>query len=1208
MEVVKHFRREKNAYELEYFPIEYKRDFLKFLYKEAKNVILDEFKNRLKNKNWKFMVEIQTTFHKIEQEVKSGNDMQDAIAPFQKVDIQPAIDAGLNIIELQPWFISQTKSSLQDRYNLRKTLNECFTEIIRSFETWTYRGSGYYFVRVEKLHLNVTRFIPLSGGGCRRQDTLPTYLLAKQSITKVITDDVNSSDSCFLDCVRAGCCIQRRRIANKSYSPSIFYFNKEKIDTLDSRNLTFPTAIGQIELFEKRNDFLLINVYGLNSKVRTDRKLASLYVLHHSKQSEKEKIIIDLLYYQEHFYLIKNLSRLISRGRTSYVCRSCLTIHNTEASLKRHKQYCDNSGRVFMMPSENRSWVKFTKLESQVMKPFAIYFDIETAIQRRTPPKRKNNSARKILYMHKPIAISAIRICTSNSIYNSELFMSLGFNCIEIFFDWLEEQSIEIEMIINTANHPLKMTDADWNHYFQQTECGLCGITFGEAGAKYRDHDHLNSKYRNALCNGCNLGRAGLRTRDIPVFAHNAGRFDSKFLIRTMAIRNRKYSHRFRVIQKNKETNLVIFFAEYVFLDSCNWLSSKLSDLIDLRLLDEKKDDCKRVFPLIYKFVGEETEKYNFLTRKQVFPYSSLKGEESLKLNSLPPKNAFYNTLSKQHITDEDFDHAHNVWAKFECKNMGDYLKIYLAIDVLSLAQLFEDYRVMEFRQFAVDPSYFFSLPHFSWNTMLKYTGVKFQLIRDVEIYNFFRMSIRGGLTFITTRYAKANLPDMHDFSPENPRLEITYFDARGLYSHCLRRPLPHSDFKWLTSEEIKKFSLEDICKIEGEGFVLEVDVSFPKELHDYFRDYPPLAEHITCKPDQWTEHQKNLAATSGQGIKNISMTKKLISHLGERKNYVVHAQHLLTCKKLGVKIEKIHRILTFKQSSWVRSYIDVIAEKRKNARSVFESNNLKLQANSIYGYLLQDTSKRQNNRFVTKNSEMLKLSRKPTFKYVDIYSKHLASVSVRPQNITAMSAIAAGFCVLEYSKRHMLMFWYNFLKRVYPNDGDIKLLMTDTDSFIVATRNQEEVIKMMNRHSRYFDMSECPKPYHSTTNAKRTGTFKDELGGNQQILAFYGLRAKSYCLKFKNYDQKKQKGLPQCVVRDIGSINYHKALFNTHKESIIKHKYQSLRSLKQQLYTVSEEKRGLSCFDDKRIILNNNIDTVPYFYQGANVAKIFLR
>ena len=1215
MELIQKFRNKGLAMEFEYSNIVFKHDFPSFLFKEAKPIILKLFRERLRKGYYKFSIEVQVTFRKLETESPSTIGKHD--------------DNALKYTDIQPWFRCKNVSSLQNQTFFPELIDQCLNEIQSSFDIWVHTGSGYFLEKIDRLHMTVARFIPLSGGK-RLMHSLPSFINKKNCITKIITRRENcegagnssgvAGDQCFIDCVRVACTIQKRNtfkgISNSL--PAVFDMNVSTVvdrQVLDDRNLTYPTNIQQIKLFEERNKFLCINVFSLNRvKSRGYKLQPRLDVLYHSKESESGKIVVDLLYHKKHFYLIRNLSRVIARQRTSYICRSCLTVHSSLNGLIRHKRYCDDSGTTFRLPDRKEAIVKFEKLESLMLKPFAIYFDIESALP--VIPERQPNSRRKFINKHVPVAIGAIRLCISNPDYNSELFMEVGYDCIEKFLDWLELQSTEIDLILDTCYQPLVMTDENWTHFHAQEYCGMCGVEFTEEiTMKVRHHDHLkpDNNYLGAYCTSCNLARATQTAKNVPVIAHNFGKYDAKLLLRCLSIRNRQNrTSRFKVIQKSAENNIVIFFDQWMFLDSYNWLSSSLRNLIEIRLKDEivirEHDDYPSaendvVFPLLLAYAGNDLRKYKLLCRKQVFPYNMVTSQEALLINELPEKSQFYDDIKKEDISEQDWQHACDVWRTFECKTLEDFLRIYLSVDVLTLGELFENYRKMSHEDFSLDPTYYFSLAHFSFNAMLKYTNVEFELIQDLEIYNFIRANIRGGLTFVGTRYAEANLPHLDNFDPEKPRIELKYFDARGLYAHCLRRPLPIGEYRWLTDAEIREIDLIRLgagigrsSSDEQRGFIFEVDLSFPDDTHDYFRDFTPLPEHKTPDVSQWTQYQQDLAKKCGQA-RYRKTTKKLISHLGRRLNYVIHGEHLRVCLKLGVQLDKIHRVLCFKQAPWARPYIDYVAEKRKHSQSTFESNNHKLTMNSIFGYFLCDASRRADTRIVNTSKQLLRLTRKPTFKNIQIYDKQLACVDMQRSNVLMKSPLAAGFTILELSKRHMVMFWYNFLKKVYPEDGTLRLLLSDTDSFIISIKDREPALEMMKKHRKYFDLSECPAPFASDANAMKVGSFKDELGGKDEIVAFCGLRTKSYCLKLLQYDDKKAKGLPKNIVRDLDFDDYYHALFNPEDTKV--HHYVAIRSLRQELFTIEERKTGLSGFDDKRILLENQVDTVPYYYSG---------
>ena len=146
---------------------------------------------------------------------------------------------------------------------------------------------------------------------------------------------------------------------------------------------------------------------------------------------------------------------------------------------------------------------------------------------------------------------------------------------------------------------------------------------------------------------------------------------------------------------------------------------------------------------------------------------------------------------------------------------------MYLKTDILLLCDVFERFIKTCLDYYSSDLCHYFSSPGLSWDEMLKMTGIKLEKINDIDIH----LSIeRGGISYISKRHAKAD-------------------DANNLYDWAMIQPLPVSDFKFLTKKEINKFNLDSISENSEIGYILEVDLKYPKELHNLHNDYPLCLE-----------------------------------------------------------------------------------------------------------------------------------------------------------------------------------------------------------------------------------------------------------------------------------------------------------------------------------------------------------------------------
>ena len=403
----------------------------------------------------------------------------------------------------------------------------------------------------------------------------------------------------------------------------------------------------------------------------------------------------------------------------------------------------------------------------------------------------------------------------------------------------------------------------------------------------------------------------------------------------------------------------------------------------------------------------------------------------------LPSKEKFYNILNDKHITDEEYEHAKEVWKTFDLRDMGEYHDLYLVSDVLLLTDVFENFRSHCLNYFKLDPCHYFTSPGLSWDAMLRMTGIRLELMMDIDMYQFIEKGIRGGVSYISNRYGNANNKYMKEYDEKAPSKYIMYLDANNLYGWAMSQYLPTGNFKWMTDKEISKTNLGKY-KAEGkEGLILKVDLEYPKELHDLHNDYPTAPEKVKVLNDMLSAYCKKIAKKYNISTRLVS---KLISTLRDKKEYVLHYRNLQLYLDLGLKLKKIHRVLRFDQSPWLKSYIDFKTEKRKNAKNQFEKDFFKLMNNSIFGKTMENLRKRVNVKLVTNEKKLDKLTAKPTFISSKIFNKNLTAVNCIKETFTPNKPAYVGMCILEISKTLMYEFHYNYIKEKY--DDKAKLLL----------------------------------------------------------------------------------------------------------------------------------------------------------------------
>ena len=580
------------------------------------------------------------------------------------------------------------------------------------------------------------------------------------------------------------------------------------------------------------------------------------------------------------------------------------------------------------------------------------------------------------------------------------------------------------------------------------------------------------------------------------------------------------------------------------------------------------------------------------MVRKGIYPYDYIDSFDKFN-EKLPSKEEFYSLLNDEHISNEDYEHAQNVWNTFSLKNMGDYHNLYLESDVLLLADVFENFRKTCLEYYKLDPCHYFTSPGLSWDAMLKMTNIKLELMTDVDMFQFIEKGLRGGISYIANRYGEANNKYMKTYDKKAPSKYIMYLDANNLYGWAMSQYLPTGGFKWLSQKQIDKINLAKYEVDSKKGLILEVDLEYPEKLHDLHNDYPLASEKLKVTKDMLSPYCKKIAEKYGI---SIGLVQKLIPTLSKKEKYVLHYRNLQLYLDLGLKVTKVHRVLEFNQTPWLKQYIDFNTEKRKNAKNAFEKDFFKLMNNSVFGKTMENIRKRVDVRLVTDEKKLLKLTSKPTYVSSKIFNENLVAVHKIKETLTLNRPAYVGMCILDLSKTLMYDFHYNYIKDKYGDKA--KLLFTDTDSLTYEIEAKDVYKDFWNDKDK-FDNSDYSESstYFDKTNKKVIGKFKDEAAG-LPICEFVGLRSKMYSyIKDDQKGGKTAKGIKKNVIKkDITHENYKQTLFNNQQ---MYHKMKTIRSENHQLGSYEINKVSLSCFDDKRYISDDGITSYAYGHKN---------
>ena len=309
-------------------------------------------------------------------------------------------------------------------------------------------------------------------------------------------------------------------------------------------------------------------------------------------------------------------------------------------------------------------------------------------------------------------------------------------------------------------------------------------------------------------------------------------------------------------------------------------------------------------------------------------------------------------------VSDIDYQHAKNVWNEFGCKTLGDYHDIYLVLDTLLLADCFENFCQVIYDKYKLDPCHFYSIASLAWCAVQKITGFELELFTNIDHYNFIDSSIRGGMSVVSKRYSKANNKYLEDYDPNKESVYLSYLDVNNLYGHAMNSLLPKSNFEFIEDNEYRKLDWANIDTESDTGYILEVDLKYPQELHNLHNDMPLAPVKRKVLNSELGKYQSDLLEQmSDRGYKRIP-TEKLLTTLEPKNKYILHFKNLKLYLKLGMKLKNIHRVLKFKQSRYLKKYIELNMKFRKNSKNTFESNLFKLLNNVIFGKSLQDQRK----------------------------------------------------------------------------------------------------------------------------------------------------------------------------------------------------------------------------------------------------------
>ena len=826
-------------------------------------------------------------------------------------------------------------------------VDEFYNKLKDKFEAWIdefqERGSGFVFRNIKSVEVKTYKY---------NYQKASSYIPLKFKSSNIINVKNTKDNKCFLWSILA-----------KLYPADN---NKERVtkykpyeNEINMNNIEYPVLIKDISKVEKQNS-LNINVFALEDQTNKQ----SLYPVYISNVKSENRV--DLLYVEEnentHYCLIKDLDSFLcdKNKHKQHTCRNCLQRFRRLETLEKHKEICqDHNYCKVNMPKEDNI-LKFKNYHFKNRLPFVIYSDFESnnislSTSQPDPNKSYVNPIRKQTVNSYGIYVQS----DYPEIYKPQYFSYVGDDAAKKYVEKIIKifKKINYNIRLNEKKEPI-LTEQQEKEFQESTECYICGKEF-DSENKVREHNHLSGKYRGAACQSCNT-KEGKTTKLIPVFFHNGSNYDFHFLIEELMKYEDDYN-KVKLLSKNSENYISIDYGSYYkklrFLDSYRFTLKSLSDIT------KSTDD----FPILKQ---DFNDNISLLKQKGFYPYEYINSIERLKEKQLPPIDKFYSTLTQKTTTDEEYEHAQKVWKVFECESFLDYHNLYLKTDVLILADVFEQFRDFFLKHHQIDPCYCHSAPGLTWQCGLKYTRVQLELLTNYEMLLMIENGIRGGFSGVLgPRHVKAfnkytpnyngngnrvldenemkeclealkNGKNLNDYLTEK---YLLYLDANNLYGWSMSQKLPTKDFKWESDPDYY------LHIPKGRGCIIECDLEYPNNCKFKTMKYPLAPEKMKINENDLSDYQINLL-----GDKPLGKEEKLLLTFYDKKKYVIHYSILKEYIKLGMKVNKVHRTISFEESDWLKKYINFNTEQRKNSKSNFEKDLWKLMNNSFYGKTLE--------------------------------------------------------------------------------------------------------------------------------------------------------------------------------------------------------------------------------------------------------------
>ena len=520
-------------------------------------------------------------------------------------------------------------------------------------------------------------------------------------------------------------------------------------------------------------------------------------------------------------------------------------------------------------------------------------------------------------------------------------------------------------------------------------------------------------------------------------------------------------SAKITVIPSNTEKFIGFQIDGIRYLDSFKFLTASLDNLVQ-----NLHNDGLEYFKYTMRTFGDNDP---IIFQKGVYPYEHMTDRDVFKETNLPPKEAFYSKLKFEGISDKEYERAQQMWNRYACKTLEDYTSLYVKLDTVLLADVFENLRRIAFQQYGLDPAHCWTLASYTWQAALKFTGMQLELITDPDIFLMFKSAIRCGISTVSNRLATANNKYIDAYDRSKPTSYIISWDVINLYGFCMLSKLPCANFRFLDNPE--NFHFQSVQHDSDTGYLLEVDLDYPDELHNSHSDQPLAPEHFKITPNMLSEYSKADSSFHGQ----VALTPNLYS----KTKYVLYLRNL----QLYTQELKFGRYTGYWHSTKRLILHHTFYSTQKNV-----SRHAQILKKIYINYLLTACLVKQSSSYVHAHIRLLSDAaltklyiRKPTCKSFHIINEDLTMVHLGKRKIHMNKPIYAGMVILDIAKTVVYDLHYKYLFKKFSPET-CKLLFTDTDSLTYYIETGDVYQDILPDAIQHFDCSEYPESHISVS------------------------------------------------------------------------------------------------------------------------------